>query len=192
MFQLIKINIKINSGFDSNNRPIKLLEQKQPGLQNGIFMVLFSDFVDNLKEAFLNFDFSYGPKLSIDNQSYISTYRENSIPIKTGTCTYLSLKKVFTQNLPSPYSNCKNVNSQTDTIFYNEFTKLNKSYEQRICFDMCLQYIIIKQCNCYSLEIIQIDTHLKFCSENDALNFNCSFYITNEKERFSEECSKLW
>jgi hypothetical protein len=63
------------------------MSQSDSGLNHGLFMVLFAGTNQNQASNMLNFDYSYGLRILIDNHLYLPLFNENKISIKTGTCT---------------------------------------------------------------------------------------------------------
>ncbi len=128
---------KFNSGFDQNGSAVPLVKQVSAGKNHGIFMVLFADVFKNELSNFLNYDYSYGIKIAINNQTYIPLYKEGfTLSVKTGTCTSIGLKKLISSRLPKPFSPCEDLSSY-DSVLYREFLKQNKTYKQDVCYEMC-------------------------------------------------------
>jgi hypothetical protein len=162
---------RFNSGFLQNGEPIPLLKQHQPGRSHGLFIVAFVDVLDNQKLFnFMDFDNTFGLKISIQNQSYLPMSYESMLPLKTGTCTNIALKKTIAEMMPKPYSACTDVDS-FDSPMIDEFRKLNKTYQQNACFEMCKQKYFIEKCNCSMTVILNYNGH-RTCSTFE--EYTCS------------------
>jgi amiloride-sensitive sodium channel subunit alpha/amiloride-sensitive sodium channel subunit gamma len=151
---------KFNSGVTENGSKIDILEQASTGYNNGIWSVNFLDVFANQTYNFVN---SYnvntmGLKLSIDDQNSIPLYFYNMLSVKPGTCTYVKLKKTITKNLPYPYTNCQDLTNY-HSVLYDKFLKLNKTYSQQVCFQLCLQKKVTDACNCSINLYPNLDNH---------------------------------
>jgi hypothetical protein len=115
---------KINSGLMQNGSSIPLLSQKESGLDNGLILMNFIDVFVNQSYNFVNFlnSYSFGLKISIDDQDAVPLLFYNMIPSKHGACTYLGLRKTETSGLPSPYSSCTDLSSFR-SVLYDKFVK---------------------------------------------------------------------
>jgi hypothetical protein len=152
---------RFNSGFKQNGLPIPLLKQHQPGKSHGLYIVAFVDTLENQELFnFMNLDSSFGLKISISNQSYMPF--DNMLTLKPGTCTNIAIKKTISKTMPKPYSECVDV-SQFDSLMINEFRRLNKTYQQHVCFEMCKHKYFIDKCNCSMALILNYNSY-KTCS----------------------------
>jgi hypothetical protein len=161
---------KFNSGKTQNGSRINLLEQKSTGYYYGILSVNFLDVFPSQIYNIINsfYGFSLGLKISIDNQDSIPLYFYNMLAIKPGTCTYINIKKMITRNLPYPYTNCHDLTNY-HSVLYDKFAKLNKTYSQRACFQLCKQKKMIDACNCTIVSYPNVDNH-PTCQSFEQLN----------------------
>ena len=63
----------------------------------------------------------------------------------------ISVKRIYTQKYPSPYSDCIDLKSYSSDL-YDFIVGANLTYRQQDCFKLCIQRDIIVSCGCYSLE----------------------------------------
>ena len=117
-----------NSGISANGTKLDLLSLAEPSLLNGLVLNMFASDTHNQANSILTIDNTYGLRISISNQSYFNSFVDEQIPIRTGTCTYIGIKKTVTERLPTPYSNCKIVTPENSEM-YNEFNKNNFDYQ---------------------------------------------------------------
>jgi hypothetical protein len=98
-------------------------------------MVLFTGDFEKLKNSGFNANYGYGLKLFIYNQSSIFLSFNDMVRIKTGQITYIKLKKRITRSLPSPYSDCQdleNVNSDLVRDFLQYKIEYTQAFDQNI------------------------------------------------------------
>jgi hypothetical protein len=140
---------RFNSGVMQNGSSIDILEQTATGYGYGVWSINFLDVFANQTYNFMNtFNVNtMGLKISIDEPSSIPLYYYNMLSLKPGTCTYINMKKIVTINLPYPYTNCQDLTNY-HSILYDKFSKLNKTYSQKVCFELCRQWKLFEACNC--------------------------------------------
>ncbi len=119
----------------------------------GLHLELFSGLYKYEAGNLLDNNIGSGFKIAITNHLYLPIYREDFIPIQTVTCTYIAMKKVKSIDLPPPYSDCKYITG-ADSIFYEEFKRQNKSYQQKACLNKCQQKLTIENCEFISLQLL--------------------------------------
>ena len=73
--------------------------------------------------------------------------------------------------MPSPYSSCVDM-TNFDSVMYREFIALGKTYQQSMCYQMFLQYLVIQNCNCSSPFLPQLSKYTRMCSVEA---YDCSF-----------------
>ena len=89
--------------------------------------------------------------------------------IKYGEKTYVSVNRVYTQKYPLPYSDCIDFSSNKFD-FYSYIIKLNRTYRQEDCFELCIQKEIIKKCQCYYTKYDDLDTDVRPCLNDTDIN----------------------
>jgi hypothetical protein len=155
---------KINSGFAQNGSKVALLKQNETGKRKGLYLVNFVDIFDHPIYNFMNLlnSFTFGLKISMDDQRSIPLHKDNMIPIQPGTCTYIGLRKTQSTLEPKPYSKCTDLNLYR-SVLYHKFVKHDKKYEQKACFEMCKQKKVIDQCRCAVIDYPNLDKN-RTCS----------------------------
>ena len=165
---------QFNSNFES--KTIKI-----PGKTHGLSI---NGFVENNNKIITSY--SSGLVVFIHNRTLPPTYFDDPILIETGKETNLIIERVFTKNEPSPYSRC--LNSFPSELGQFLVIRLNRTYRQKDCLDMCMQRALIKECGCYF-------NGLPFFSPSEPC-FNASEIqcLTKTREHFNddylEECEK--
>jgi len=94
-------------------------------------------------------------KISVYIQNYSTLFRidrcynyDSGLQLSTGY-TYIQVEREFIHNLPQPYNECIEQDT-TDYIsnLFQYFIRNNLTYLQKDCFDLCIEEIILKQCDC--------------------------------------------
>jgi hypothetical protein len=189
---------KYNSGVKQDGSRIDLIKQTSAGYGNGVRSINFIDVFPAQAYSFmsLNSVTTTGLKFSIDDQYAMPLYYNKMIPAKPGSCTYINLKKTVTKNLPSPFSECHDL-TYFHSELYDKFLKLNKTYSQNACFDMCKQKKVIETCQCASIYFLNPDKSRTcatldetYCSKNLTLNESgCEEYCPLECESITYDFS---
>ena len=108
-------------------------------------------------EKSYSFASDYGAVAFINIEN-IEPESQKAIKMKSGTLTDVIISKTVYQKAFTPKSECKDLDVfQFQRDFYNVIIKANYSYTQTQCFDVCLQYKIVFDCNCSSLEYLAYD-----------------------------------
>jgi hypothetical protein len=90
---------------------------------------------------------SNGLAVFIHNQTIPPAYLDEPYLVSTGKETNIVVNRIFIQNAPIPYSDCSDsLNSELALFLIN---KLNQTYRQKDCLNMCRQRIIQSVCGCY-------------------------------------------
>ena len=159
----------------NSGRDIK--KSTEPGSISGLKLWLYVGYLNSYASVF-----SSGIHVSVYNQTLSSKPRTaEGIDVSSGTLTNVIIKRVFAENLPSPYNDCKpNLNSieSSDSDFTKIIINSNQTYSQKECFDLCLQNLIIKKCECYATYYNKLNG-TRPCVELDQIN--C---IQNNSEEF--------
>jgi hypothetical protein len=196
-----------NSGIAKNGSKINFLKQSQPGLSNGLYMAAYVDIFSKPIYNFMNFvvrsyfetfyllillklfclffllKTAFGLKISINNQSYVNVFADKLFPLKTSTCTYIGIRKTISEALPKPYSKCLAVDN-IDSPIFAEFNRINKSYQQTVCYEFCKQKKIIDTCGCASIEVPNLND---FALCNTVNQTKCSLEVLFD-EAVLESC----
>jgi hypothetical protein len=127
--------------FNSGKRKPKK-ETKLGGRRSGLYLQIGPLINRNSFSTY----YSTGLKLFIHNGSFVSTGAEE-IFIKTGEQTNIKLNKILTRKATYPHSTCQDVTKFQSNTF-NLIKSFQNEYHQRDCIDICLQNLIIIECNC--------------------------------------------
>jgi hypothetical protein len=160
-----------NSGYNASGHRVPIRTVQKPGRFAGLYLQLF---IGRPQSVYLS-EFTSGIHLLISNQSLPLSLSEG-INAKPGTITNVDIRKVFTNRLPEPYSECKDLN-KFKSVLFNEIKKSNHKYRQKDCFDLCLQNIVIEKCNCYDLQFPKMFNSTPCLSKTE---MNCSESLSSE------------
>ncbi len=84
----------------------------------------------------------------------------------------MALSRLFTTQLEKPYSNCNLKEAKFDSFdsdLYKTLFKLNKSYSQKDCYDLCYQQQVILACNCSDLNFLPLPNTRSCLSVEDVI-----------------------
>jgi hypothetical protein len=170
---------RINTGYYVNGSKDHLFSQKETGYFKGIKLNIFTGVFDsNFNNMFLTED-SYGVIVSIENQTSLPIATSSLVLVRPGTCAHIVLKKTLYQNLPVPYSTCKDSNTYHG-IFRQDFLALKLSYLKKACILFCKQLLVTNKCRCLSTLYPKIKTNVTaYCNSR------------REAECFDEEINKF-
>ena len=177
---------QFNTGKDETGNSTTLKKSFIAGNKNGLYLELYSGEA----ESIYSLQPDSGLIAFIHNQSSKPVPSEG-IRIQPHSLTSIVLKKVLTQRQPHPYSNCQDLNSFAfDKTLHNVIIDSGSSYKQKLCFDLCLQQIIINKCGCYDLKYLKVSNAAPClnltkseCANTEYLNF-----INND---INDMCSKF-
>ena len=186
-----------NSGFtfntstpieNSTQTPVVLNMTYKPGYKNGLYLELFAN---NGKQNKIKNEY-YGIKMFIHNQTDRPELT-HAIFLNTGTLADIQVKKSFITNTPYPYNSCQDVTTNKfNKVLYNVIENTSYGYNQKDCFDLCLQQIIIKECGCYDVQYLPLDNVTTPCLSDDQLNCAknsyCAFIVQDENQLCKEYC----
>jgi hypothetical protein len=168
------------------------------GESNGLKMVLYVNFHQNLSTINSFNSGGLGALLRIDNSSYLTSYLpEDGIKIQPGYKTSVALSRSFKTNLPRPYSDCL-IDNQNNSGFRSELFDLVQNspyrYTQPTCFLQCFQSVILLKCNCSYSSLTSLfpnDTHQCLTSaEIDCMKSLISKDHLLRNGFFQDNCSK--
>jgi hypothetical protein len=63
---------------------------------------------------------TFGLLISIDNQTTTPLIDSNMMRLKSGTCTYINLRKTYSKDVPTPYSDCTSLDI-FNSIYNSQF-----------------------------------------------------------------------
>jgi len=163
-----------NTGFNSSGNSIDLIQISKAGNLNGLKLELFIDNPNNIA----NFIQKSGYHVIIHNKTYKISLNDG-YDISSGVETNLAVNKIYQTLKPKPHSDCIVLNTinSFDSYLYRAIYRLNQTYRQNDCFDLCYQQILIETCQCYT------NTLDKLYGTMQCLNFtqlNCMTNIWNK------------
>ena len=167
---------KYNTGRNSRGKKIDLKKSIHPGkFYNGLKLTLFESMPKNLKRISYS---GNGFVIKLENNSY--TVGGNSeIDLLSGFETNLAIDRIYSTQLPSPYSDCIIDNKSPKRIesdLYDMFLKANTRYTQKDCLDLCKQKFYILYCNCSLFQIFSLYNET-YCNTFEQLNCLNSIYF---------------
>ena len=177
---------RINSGRSNfGDEPIKVVYDT--GIGKGLSLILIDTLENNDFIRMSNIEKTTGINIVIYNQSNFQlSHYQDSLKLKAGMCANIKLKKVISETLPTPYSNCQN---HFDSNLFNEMNCQNKSYSQKYCIELCKQNYIFQRCNCYSPFLPNIRFKKMCITLND---YKCSYEFFKDISRnIRSDCYKM-
>jgi len=145
---------QFNSGFNWTNQKIDLKSTYRHGKEFGVFIQVYLNNMN--KHVILP---GSGLIVFIHNSSFRPT---NGVFIKVGEMTHIQVERTFIQKQPSPYSNCIDLTSYSSELF-DYIVNSNQTYRQADCFELCLQQLILKNCEFFYHGYQNLNTHLRPC-----------------------------
>ena len=113
----------------------------------------------------------HGFVIKLENHSH--TVGGNSeIDLLSGFETSVAVERVYSTQLPSPYSDCiiDNISPQYfKSDLYDKFIESKTRYIQKDCIDLCKQKFYIRHCNCSLFQLFSLYNET-FCSTVEQLN----------------------
>jgi hypothetical protein len=127
---------RFNSGVDFFKNKTEIKKVYKEGRYSELELDLF--IVDNHKIPDLNSN--RGFRIFIENSSIVSSTYEGGINIRAGSMTESTIRKVITDRLPKPYSDCQKEYPLDD--IYDSFRSAYVPYNERDCFNLCIQVLL--------------------------------------------------
>lgn len=131
---------KYNTGRNSKGESVDLKKSIHPGrFYNGLKVTLFESMPSILRRISYS---GNGFIIKLENSSY--TVGGNSeIDLLSGYETNIAVERIYSAQLPAPYSDCiidNNVSPRTfHSDLYDMFIQKKVRYKQTDCFDLCKQ-----------------------------------------------------
>jgi len=97
---------------------------------------------------------------------------------------------LFRSQLEKPYSNCNLKETKYDSFnseLYKTIFKMNKSYSQKDCYDLCYQQQVILMCNCSDLNFFLLP-NTEACLSIDQVTCLYSVYENFGTKNINELC----
>ena len=133
-----------------------------PGRINGLMIIVY---VGETKSPF-SFSFNQGVRIYVNNQSVMPNFFQG-YDASTGFLTNFVMKRVFSHNLPHPYSSCVEDLASYDSIFTKYFIEGGQKYSQFDCFLHCYQRTLTEKCGCYDSSFQSLTFGKKQCTSID-------------------------
>ena len=144
---------QFNTGKDLSGNSLPIKKSYISGDKSGLYLELYAG---GDGESIYSLQPDSGMVVFIHNQSSKPVVSEG-IRLKQNSLINIIMKKVFTQREPDPYSDCQDLNDfKFNKTLYNAIIESGSSFKQKLCFDLCLQQVIIKKCGCYDLKYLKI------------------------------------
>jgi hypothetical protein len=91
-----------------------------------------------------------GAVLFIHNQSSLTDENDVGIELSSGTQTNIAINRMFIYKLSQPYSDCVDHNNLINVADIVRLTsEFHGYYSKSFCADLCYQFYLLDQCNCY-------------------------------------------
>jgi len=181
---------KFNSGKDYLGNPLKLRRSIKGGINYGLSVTLFAG---TLKE-FDHINSDAGITIKIDNHTYpvMDTIDTDGIKLGTGFEFNLGIDRVYTVQMPSPYSNCDGDNKISKSELFEILLKTNKIYKRSDCISLCYQKALAKLCNCTDY-MSQPGIDVDLCNTMDQFSCLSNIYYNNfsDNDWMSKTCYPL-
>jgi len=167
------------------------VKSSQPGKYYlGLKLVLFESMPDILERI------SYagtGFVIKLDNASY-SVGGNSRIDLLSGVETNLAVERIYSRQLPMPYSDCYIddllYSKSYSSLLYDLFVKKNVKYKQKDCLELCQQHFYILNCNCTLTQYFSLFNTVKICNTIEQMDcaFNVYFDVINKPGFFEHKC----
>jgi hypothetical protein len=183
---------RFNSLNDSNGNKLPIKKVIKDGINSELELVLYLKDQSNIP----NLQEDRGFRVFIENQSHVPSTFDNGILVKTGTTTEIAMKKLITERLPPPFSDCRS--EYPDEPIYTIYKKKGYVYKSRDCFNLCIQKLIVENCGCYSLLYDIHDESIPVCDFNsECLRDYCnpitleSLFRPLERSCFNDQANQI-
>ena len=175
---------RFNSGKNSKGQSIDLKRITQSGSSNGFRLELFLGNPNTIAPFIEN----SGYHVNVNNQTAHIKISEG-YDIAAGMETNIILNRYYNSLKPYPYSECRD--GEFDSDLYRALTKLNKTYSQSDCHDLCYQKFLIQECQCHSNSLDNLGSTVYCASESQqvcSLRVWTQFLASNVNEKCSQYC----
>lgn len=153
---------------------------------DGLVLELFV----GVPEYIQTFTMNSGAVVFLSNNS-ISVSSLEGLELRPGSETSISVNRVFSTQLKKPYSNCdleEALFDSYDSELYRMVFKMNKTYNQRDCYDLCYQSLVLRDCNCYDLMFMALKPTDKPCLALDEIICLFDVFFAFGKMKINEIC----
>ena len=159
-----------NSGKNSLNQTLDVWNVSKSGANYGLKLELFVSDPD-----LQAYSYKTGAFLIVHNKSTNVKARGllSGINIRTGYDTYVAVRRQFKNKLAAPYSNCIDTwtppsDNDYATLLYNyvKSSNMSEAYDRQICYEVCKQDQIYKNCSCMSPDLPMLLSNMSFCQNS--------------------------
>ena len=187
---------QFNSGYNMNGNPVEVKRVSNGGKNFGLSLLIGPLVNKNQYSTVL----SKGLKVLIHNQTYLPSYDDTYVSVKSGEETNIMIDRTFTSNSPYPYTDCTQSPRSNNLDISQAMTNSNRTYQQYDCINLCFQQLVQTKCLCFATFITQIyptlpclnSTHLE-CLKFYRIQFdnNESIYAKNCQQKCPRECDSI-
>ena len=175
---------RFNSGKNYFNESVDILQTSRYDPVTGLLVLLDLDSFFNYLDIGPTF---FKTTVFIQNHSTIFR-RDQSYNIDSGSLilpgvTLLSIEREFVKKLPKPYNDCveQDANDYVSHLF-QYFIRNNKTYLRKDCLDLCIEEIMLKQCNCTE----ELGSLAQCLKKKESLMTKCLLDIYSVDKRYSD------
>ena len=178
---------RFNTGYYELGQPVDLVKMSE-GV-NGFRVKIFTGIPGDEEENIFDVNEVNGVVISIDNQTFFPMLKINNVVnFKTGTGTFLVMRKTFIKDIPFPYSGCQD-SLNPDTVFYEEFKRYKIStYTHDTCMVFCKQLFILNLCKCVASFFPRISNASQCLNKEQAKCVDSYIEKYNENNNCLETC----
>ena len=179
----------INAGKTLNNNiTIPIWKSSDPGTINGLQLWIY---IGNGSHETIS---NSGLHVYIHNHSFTPLFTEG-INAAPGMETYIRVRRVFDEKLPSPFNDCINDQNSQDAVkseLYRVSFDKNSLYKQTNCYQACKKKFVMEKCNC-SATFIDAKLYPNSAECITMAQINCIFQNLPPfvKDNLTNYCSKL-
>jgi hypothetical protein len=179
-------DIKYGHCLRFNNKDI-MKSSTQRGSREGLQLELWVDPSIHNKNKFLH---ESGIKLFISNTTVDSNYEEG-IKITGGFSFDLKLNKYSIIKLPKPYSDCDGDLKKPDdheSIYFKQSILNYKRYNYQLCYLICMQEYLFKNCQCESHVLPKFNLSNPDCQTPDKNICGLKYYTKYLENNLFKNC----
>jgi hypothetical protein len=167
--------------FNSGNKS-KIKQVNQPGKYGGLVLTLNAESTND------NYSNTNGIHLIINHhKNLVTSY--HGIDISSGTENNIILRRYNINQLPYPYSDCRTENEIDDSTLVKTLIRMNFSYRQLDCYDLCFQKHYIDKCGCYLLTYHQLNSNTP-CMNTSCMHSAVKSYDKSVLDNCSLSCPR--
>ena len=114
-----------------------------------LYFVMYTGYNQSLTSS----NYPSGLVMRIENSSNLEL-NSDGILLGSGMQTDIGIERKFRRQLAKPYSDCDIEDDQIDAYpsdLYNLFIRSGYKYTRHDCLDMCMQKILVNECNCTNM-----------------------------------------